>query len=109
MSKQKSVRDLLSSKAIIQGLALPSNFRYGTAIFERQAVEIIENTSDKVEGWVGGLGGSVAEGGGSRRRTQLFATPEGLGWHCAGNPKNHQIFCKHCVALALAIIHKKEL
>jgi|GEM_PF-3365022 len=25
-----------------------------------------------------------------------------LKWHCAGSPKNHQIFCKHCVALALA-------
>jgi len=53
--------------------------------------------------WVGGLEGSVAEGGSQRRRTRLSATAAGLKWHCAGNPKNHQIFCKHCVALALAI------
>ncbi len=107
MSKQKSVRELLSS-IVIQQLALPSNLRYGTAIYERGAVEFIENMPEKVEAWVGGLDGSVAEGGGSRRRTQLFFTNEGLAWHCAGNPKNHQIFCKHCVALALAIINKRS-
>ncbi len=105
MPKQKSVRELLSTAAI-QELALPSNLRYGTAIYKRGAVEFIENTHHKVEAWVGGLDGTVAAGGGSRRRTQLFSTDEGLAWHCAGNPKNHQIFCKHCVALAFAIINK---
>jgi hypothetical protein len=54
-----------------------------------------------VEAWVGGLDGSVAEGGSQRRRTQLHTTSKGLAWHCAGNSKNHQIFCKHCVALAI--------
>lgn len=104
MPKQKSVREILSS-ATIRELALPSNLRYGTAIYERGAVEFTENTPEKVEASVGGLDGSVAEGGGSRRRTQLFSTDKGLTWHCAGNPKNHQIFCKHCVALALAIVN----
>jgi uncharacterized Zn finger protein len=100
---QESVSNLLSVQAIHE-LALPSNLRYGTAIYKRGAVEFIENTPDKVEAWVGGLDGTVAEGGGSRRRTQLMSTEEGLKWHCAGNPKDHQIFCKHCVALALAIV-----
>jgi hypothetical protein len=32
----------------------------------------------------------------------------GVTWNCKGNPKNHQIFCKHCVALAL-FVTKKDL
>ena len=87
-------------------LALPSNYKYGQAVYRRGAVEIIESQDLLVEAWVGGLDGTVVEGAGSRRRTQLRATPEGLAWHCAGNPKNHQIFCKHCVALALALLDK---
>lgn len=97
-----AITELLNLDTIKQ-LSLPSNFKYGQAIHKRGAVELIELTPSKAEAWVGGLDGTVAEGAGSRRRTQLFATPEGLSWHCAGNPKNHQIFCKHCVALALAI------
>jgi uncharacterized Zn finger protein len=84
--------------------ALPSNFRYGEAIYQRGGVELIETSATQAEAWVGGLDGTVAEGAGSRRRTRLTTTPEGLSWHCAGNPKNHQIFCKHCVALALAVL-----
>jgi hypothetical protein len=99
----RSVLELIS-KEIMEQLALPSNLRYGKAIFERGGIEIIELTPQKAEGWIGGLSGSSAEGGGQRRRTQLIATPEGLEWHCAGNPKNHQIFCKHCVALALFLL-----
>ncbi len=104
--QQNSVADLLSDERI-QELALPSNMRYGKAIHDRGGVEFIENNPARVEAWVGGLDGSVAEGGGQRRRTQLFATDEGLQWHCAGNPKNHQIFCKHCVALALTILDRR--
>ncbi len=92
----------------IKRLALPSNFKYGKAIYKRGAIEIIERSSTQVEAWVGGLDGTVAEGAGSRRRTKLIATPEGLAWHCAGNPKNHDIFCKHCVALALTMLHKSH-
>src|SRR6185369_15935632 len=100
---QKAVRELLNQNVILQ-LALPSNLRYGTAIYTRGAVELIESKPDKVEAWVGGLDGNVAEGGGSRRRTTLTSTAKGLAWHCTGNPKDHQIFCKHCVALALTIV-----
>ena len=89
-------------------LALPSNFRYGKAIYTRGAVKSIESSAFKVEAWIGGLDGSVAEGGGQRRRTQIASTPEGLQWHCTGNPKTHQIFCKHCVALALAIWNESD-
>jgi uncharacterized Zn finger protein len=92
----------------IKTRALPSNLRYGEAIYRRGGVEFIEFSPSKVEAWVGGLDGTVSEGAGSRRRTTLSATSEGLSWHCAGNPKNHQIFCKHCVALALALLEKRN-
>lgn len=94
----------LLSLSEIKRLALPSNFKYGNAIFRRDAVKFIRKEAVEAEAWVGGLEGAVIEGGGSRRRTQLFATKKGLSWHCAGNPKDHDIFCKHCVALALAIL-----
>ena len=100
-----SVRSLLSAKQITQ-LALPSNLRYGTAIHQRGAVEFITRSPEEVIAWVGGLKGSVAEGGSQRRRTRLFVTKRGLAWRCSGNPKDHQIFCKHCVALALAILRR---
>ena len=106
-NQDKTVADLLRPE-IIQELARPSDFRYGQAIHNRGGVTFIEWTPSQIEAWVGGLDGKVAEGGSQRRRTQLFATPEGLRWHCAGNPKNHQIFCKHCVALALTILEKKS-
>ena len=98
----KSLAQLLSLE-VIKVLALPSNMRYGQAIYKRDAVEIIKQTTFSIEGWAGGLSGKSAEGGGQRRRVKLSSTPKGLAWHCAGNPKNHDIFCKHCVALALYI------
>jgi uncharacterized Zn finger protein len=67
-------------------------------------VEFIEREAAKLEAWAGGLSGSVTEGGGQRRRVQLRSTAKGLAWHCTGNPKHHQIFCKHCVAVALAFL-----
>lgn len=99
---QKMIVSLLSSKRI-QELARPSNIRYGQAIYNRGGVEFIASEPSSVEAWVGGLDGCVvAEGGSHRWRPRLFATDEGLDRHCAGTPKNHQNFCKHCVALALA-------
>ena len=93
----------------IKRLALPSNLRYGEAIYKRGGVEFIEFSASKVEGWVGGLDGSVISGGSLRRRTTLLSTPKGLQWHCTGNPKSHQIFCKHCVALAMTILGTSHL
>lgn len=94
----------LMTLELIESLALPANLRYGQAIYKRGAVEFISSKSTEVEAWVGGLDGTVTEGGGQRRKTQLFSTPKGLQWHCAGNPKNHDIFCKHCVALGLFLL-----
>ncbi len=86
---------------VVSELAIPSNIKYGTAIQKRGAVAIISEEDTAVEAWAGGLTGTVAEGGGSKRRVQLWLEDSQLKWHCAGNPKNHDIFCKHCVAVAL--------
>jgi hypothetical protein len=99
----KSLKQFLRDVDIHE-LALPANVHYGTAIYERGGVEIITAGANFVEGWVGGLSGNSKEGGGSRRRTRLSIEDGELTWHCAGNPKTHDIFCKHCVGLALYII-----
>ena len=89
-------------KAIdLSTLAIPSNIGYGTAIFERGAVVIISSSDTEVEAWAGGLDGELKQGAGSRRRVKLWLNGGRLHWHCTGNPKNHDIFCKHCVAVAL--------
>lgn len=89
------------STITLSDLAIPSNIKYGAAICKREAVEIIEEGETKVEAWAGGLAGSVVEGGGGRRRVQLWLVGNTFHWHCTGNPKDHDIFCKHCIALAL--------
>ncbi len=94
------------TKDFIISATIPSNYSYGSAIFERNAVEILSDDEDIVQAWVGGLTGKVVEGGGSRRKV-IFSFEDGvLQTHCTGNPKKHQIFCKHCVALALKLIEE---
>lgn len=52
----------------ISGVAIPSNVRYGTAIFERGGVELTLESDKRIEAVVGGLEGSSAEGGGGKRK-----------------------------------------
>jgi hypothetical protein len=101
-ASSKKVQDYITSD-LIKELALPSNFGYGEAIYKRGGVEIIDFNDEIIEGWAGGLDGTVKQGAGQRRKVTFTLGPDGLKWNCTGNPKNHQIFCKHCVALALAI------
>jgi uncharacterized Zn finger protein len=103
MEKILTVIELLSQR-FIEEQAIPSNITYGTAIHNRGAVKIIDSNDISVEAWVGGLDGEVIEGGGSKRRVKFTASKTGLQWSCTGNPKDHQIFCKHCVALAIWLI-----
>jgi hypothetical protein len=103
MDKSQTLKGSLSRK-FIERHAIPSNIVYGSAIYDREAVRIIVLTAARVEAWVGGLDGKVVEGGGSRRRVEFISSKTGLRWHCTGNPKHHQIFCKHCVALALKLL-----
>ncbi len=97
-----AIEDLLTEE-FIKDSSLPSNFVYGNAIYRRGAVEFIRQETDIIEGWAGGLDGTVKEGAGQRRRVTFTVDKGELRWNCTGNPKNHQIFCKHCVALALTI------
>lgn len=106
VARGRSITQFMSTE-LIQGLARPSNFRYGHAIHRRGGVELITSNQTEVEAWVGGLDGTVAEGGGQRRRTRLSLSRGRLRWHCAGNPANHQVFCKHCVALGLSVIARR--
>jgi hypothetical protein len=106
-NKRPSVSELVGDGEI-ERLALPSNLHYGQAIYRRDGVEFIELGRLKIAGWVGGLPGSVREGGSQRRRVELISSARGLKWHCSGNPRNHQVFCKHCVALALATLKESR-
>jgi hypothetical protein len=108
MDRQRKSLVKLLPISEIERLATPANLRYGCAIYRRGGVEFIERGPHRVIAWVGGLDGAVADGGSQRRRTRLSATLAGVRWKCAGNPKNHQIFCKHCVALALALHRRRR-
>ena len=70
---QSSIPNLLNQELITR-LARPADLRYGQAIHARQGVKFIVAESMYVEAWVGGLDGSVSEGGSQRRRTKFFAT-----------------------------------
>jgi len=96
------VEDFLTEE-FVEEVSLPSNFTYGKAIYRRGAVEFIQHEAKIIEGWAGGLQGTIKDGGGQRRRVTFKLDKDKLRWNCTGNPKNHQIFCKHCVALALAV------
>lgn len=99
----------LINNSDLRELALPSNITYGTAIYERGAVEVINQSDRHIEAWAGGLDGSVKEGGGSRRRVKLMVEKGELHWHCSGNPKVHDIFCKHCVAITMLLQNDPSL
>jgi uncharacterized Zn finger protein len=98
-----SVAELLKNISL-KNLALASNLIYGTAIYERGAVELIKISDHEIEAWAGGLSGAVKSGGGSRRHVWLWVKDDKLVSHCSGNPKNHDIFCKHCVAVSLKVL-----
>ncbi len=99
----KTVKQLLKDIPT-EKLAIPSNIAYGTKIFERKGVEIISTTENEIEAWVGGLSGDSKSGGGARRHVWFYSKHSELSWHCSGNPKDHDIFCKHCVALAYYLL-----
>jgi len=106
MKSPLSITKLLSEE-FIEKNAIASNIKYGRAIYSRNAIKPIEVLNTRVEAWVGGLDGVVVEGGGTKRRVEFKALKTGLKWNCTGNPKNHQIFCKHCVALAFWLLKKR--
>lgn len=99
----KTFKQLLGDISI-EKLAIPSNIEYGANIFKRGGIEIISKIDNQVEAWVGGLSGDSKSGGGARRHVWFYSKHSQLSWHCSGNPKDHDIFCKHCVALAYSLL-----
>lgn len=95
-----SVSEYLTNLSL-STMALPANIKYGKAIFKRGGVALIRKSESEIEIWAGGLPGNSSEGGGSKRRVHFWIEKDQLSWRCTGNPKDHEIFCKHCVAAAL--------
>lgn len=81
----------------IRSLATSSNLRLGREIVKSHGVEFMELgpylVVARVQPW-----------GGVRRTTELRATEEGLAWKCTCT--GTRLFCKHCVAAALAAREK---
>jgi hypothetical protein len=100
---KSKILQLLNNTAL-EELSIPSNIRYGKEIFKRGGVEIVQSTDAEVEAWVGGLSGDSKSGGGTRRHVWFYSKKSTFSWHCSGNPKDHDIFCKHCIALAYYLL-----
>ncbi len=95
-SSMKSLADYLSLE-YIRSLATASNLRLGREIVKSHGVKIIE-----VGPYVAVA--RVQPEGGVSRTTELRATEEGLAWKCTCT--RTRLFCKHCVAAALATREK---
>jgi hypothetical protein len=66
------------TQKFINDNTIKSNRVYGTAIFERGGIEIIQSEENVIEAWVGGLDGKMVEGGGSRRRVTFSSNDSNL-------------------------------
>jgi uncharacterized Zn finger protein len=78
----------------ITRLATPSNIRLGEEIFKSGGVEILSADDNRAEAKVSG---------GQTRRTMIVISEDGLNWKCSCLGKPTTVFCKHCVALAMAV------
>ena len=84
--------------ASVKARARASDFRLGSEIAAKQGVEIVERGADFVQAKVGLKDHKI-----QRRRVELRATTAGLVWRCSCTTKR-DLFCKHCVAVALTVI-----
>jgi hypothetical protein len=99
----------LITTGTLEQLAKPAVYKYGTAIYRRGGTKVESSDARHAHGWAGGLDGGVTEGGSARRQVSLTATDKGLSWTCTCHSKSREhIFCKHCVALALAVAKKNS-
>jgi uncharacterized Zn finger protein len=94
----KRVIDYLSPEAV-HSLATPSNFHLGEEIANSGCVELVESGPALVIA-------KVQSEGGQRRTVELRSTEKGLTWKCTCTKKG--LFCKHCVAAAIATLGKSE-
>lgn len=80
---------------LIARLATPSNIRLGEEIFRSGGVEIISHDDNRLTAKVSG---------GQTRRTEFEGSEDGINWKCSCLGKRTTVFCKHCIALAMAIV-----
>jgi hypothetical protein len=88
-----SLADLVSPDRLAE-LATPANRRLGTQIRDEDGVTIEEFGPLRVTATVGGVPSSE-----TRRHTMLASSRDQLDWSCTCTKRD--LFCKHCVALAL--------
>lgn len=84
----------LLEKGLLLELATPSNLRLGEEIFKSGGVELLFLDENHAIARVTG---------GQKRTTELEAEDDKIAWKCSCLGKSSHIFCKHCVALAMAI------
>lgn len=87
-----SVAALVTPDALVL-LAQPANLRLGRRIVSEGEVELLTVHEDRVVGRVGDE---------QRRTTTLTIAKGDLHWRCTCT-SDTELFCKHCVALALAV------
>ena len=92
----KAVADHVAPEGI-RSLAAPSNIRLGREIAENGVVELVEFSPLAVVA-------RVRPAGGQRRTVELRSTEAGLACKCTCSSRG--LFCKHCVAAALAVREK---
>ena len=93
-----SVADLVEPHLLLN-LATHATLRLGREIAAADAVEFMDFTPLLVRGRVGGPRTTS-----QRRTTELRSDNRVLRWSCSCSRKG--MFCKHCVALAIAISDK---
>jgi len=91
-----SLADLIDRDALTE-LAQPANLRLGQAIADEGGVELIVVESEKMTARVGRTPSAQ-----QRRRVELTAVSGELEWTCSCT-RRRDLFCKHCVAAALAL------
>lgn len=86
----------LIEPAALEALATPSNLRLGRQIVAEGGVEMISADRSHVRAYVGKVPSAV-----QKRTVDLFRGEDGLKWSCTCT-RRRDLFCKHCVAAALA-------
>lgn len=89
------IADLVDDAAL-ERLATPANLRLGREIAAAGDVTLIDAEPLAIRARVGGTPAS-----GLRRTVTLRSTEAGLGWSCTCT-RHADLFCKHCVAAAIA-------
>jgi uncharacterized Zn finger protein len=92
----RPIADLVTDDHITR-LATPANLRLGRKVVEEGGVELVDVGPARITARVGGTATAP-----QRRTVGLAAEAGTLDWSCSCT-RNRALFCKHCVAAALAL------